>query len=48
MSVTSPKGFVASGIHAGIRQKKKDVALVRSVEPAVGAAMFSRNKVQAA
>jgi glutamate N-acetyltransferase / amino-acid N-acetyltransferase len=48
MSVTSPKGFVASGVHAGIRREKKDVALVRSVEPAVGAAMFSRNKVQAA
>jgi glutamate N-acetyltransferase/amino-acid N-acetyltransferase len=48
MSVTSPKGFAASGVHAGIRQKKKDVALVRSVVPAVGAAMFSRNKVQAA
>jgi glutamate N-acetyltransferase/amino-acid N-acetyltransferase len=48
MSVTAPKDFAASGIHAGIRQKKKDVALVRSVVPAVGAAMFSRNKVQAA
>jgi glutamate N-acetyltransferase/amino-acid N-acetyltransferase len=48
MSVTTPKGLAASGIHAGIRQKKKDVALVRSVVPAVGAAMFSRNKVQAA
>jgi len=48
MSVTAPKGFVASGVAAGIRYTKKDVALVRSVEPAVGGAMFSRNKVQAA
>jgi glutamate N-acetyltransferase / amino-acid N-acetyltransferase len=48
VSVTAPKGFVAAGIHAGIRRERKDVALVRSVEPAVGAAMFSRNKVQAA
>jgi glutamate N-acetyltransferase/amino-acid N-acetyltransferase len=48
MSVTAPKGFVASGIHCGIRGMKRDLAIVRSTEPAVGAGMFSRNKVQAA
>jgi glutamate N-acetyltransferase/amino-acid N-acetyltransferase len=48
MSVTAPKGFVASGVAAGIRHAKKDVAVVRSTERAVGGAMFSRNKVQAA
>jgi glutamate N-acetyltransferase/amino-acid N-acetyltransferase len=48
MSITSPKGFVAAGVAAGIRYSKKDVALVRSTEPAVGGAMFTRNKVQAA
>jgi glutamate N-acetyltransferase/amino-acid N-acetyltransferase len=48
MSVTAAKGFVASGVEAGIRHAKKDVALVRSTEPAVGGAMFTRNKVQAA
>jgi glutamate N-acetyltransferase/amino-acid N-acetyltransferase len=48
MSVTSAKGFEASGVAAGIRYAKPDVALVRSTEPAVGGAMFSRNKVQAA
>ena len=48
MSVTAAKGFVASGVHAAIRREKKDVALVYSTAPAVGAAMFSRNKVQAA
>jgi glutamate N-acetyltransferase/amino-acid N-acetyltransferase len=48
MSVTAPKGFVASGVEAGIRHAKKDVAIVRSTERAVGGAMFSRNKVQAA
>jgi glutamate N-acetyltransferase/amino-acid N-acetyltransferase len=47
--VTAPRGFVASGIHAGIRRStKRDVAVFRSTVPAVGAAMFSRNKVQAA
>jgi glutamate N-acetyltransferase/amino-acid N-acetyltransferase len=48
MSVTAAKGFEASGVAAGIRYEKPDVALVRSTEPAVGGAMFSRNKVQAA
>jgi glutamate N-acetyltransferase/amino-acid N-acetyltransferase len=48
MSVTAAKGFEASGVTAGIRYEKPDVALVRSTEPAVGGAMFSRNKVQAA
>jgi len=48
MSVTAAKGFVASGVHAGIRYSKPDLAIVRSTEPAVGAAMWSRNRVQAA
>jgi glutamate N-acetyltransferase/amino-acid N-acetyltransferase len=48
MSVTAAKGFEASGVAAGIRHAKKDVALVHSTVPAVGGAMFSRNKVQAA
>jgi glutamate N-acetyltransferase / amino-acid N-acetyltransferase len=48
MSVTAAKGFVASGVHAGIRYTRPDLAIVRSTEPAVGAAMWSRNRVQAA
>jgi glutamate N-acetyltransferase/amino-acid N-acetyltransferase len=48
LSVTAARGFVASGIHAGIRRSSKDLAVFRSSAPAVGAAMFSRNKVQAA
>jgi glutamate N-acetyltransferase/amino-acid N-acetyltransferase len=49
MSVTAAKGFVASGVPAGIRrQNRKDLAVVRSVPHAVGAAMFTRNNVQAA
>src|SRR5262249_11795950 len=49
VSVTSAIGFVASGVEAGIRRSgRKDVALVRSVPRAVGAAMFTRNRVQAA
>jgi glutamate N-acetyltransferase / amino-acid N-acetyltransferase len=48
MSVTAPKGFVAVGMHTGIRRSEADLAVVRSVAPAVGAAMFTRNRVQAA
>lgn len=49
MSVTAPKGFLASGVPAGIRPSgKPDVALVRSAPPAVGAALWTANRVQAA
>ena len=49
MSVTEAKGFAASGVSAGIRPSgKPDVALVRSLTPAVGCAMWTRNRVQAA
>jgi glutamate N-acetyltransferase/amino-acid N-acetyltransferase len=48
VSVTAAKGFEASGVRAGIRREAPDVALVRSTEPAVGAAMFTANRVQAA
>jgi glutamate N-acetyltransferase / amino-acid N-acetyltransferase len=48
LSVTAAAGFVASGVHAGIRKAAPDLALVRSTEPAVGAAMFTANRMQAA
>jgi glutamate N-acetyltransferase / amino-acid N-acetyltransferase len=48
VSVTAPQGFVASGVAAGIRKEGPDLAVVRSLEPAVGTAMFTRNRVQAA
>ncbi len=49
MSVTEAKGFAASGVSAGIKPSgKPDVALVRSLTPAVGCAMWTRNRVQAA
>lgn len=46
--ITRPKGFTASGIHAGIKKKRKDMALVYSTVPAKGAATFTRNMVKAA
>ncbi|MCZ7589425.1 MAG: bifunctional glutamate N-acetyltransferase/amino-acid acetyltransferase ArgJ [Gaiella sp.] len=49
MSVTAAPGFAAAGVSAGIRPSgRPDVALVRSLEPAVGCAMWTRNRVQAA
>jgi glutamate N-acetyltransferase/amino-acid N-acetyltransferase len=48
MSVTSAKGFVASGVHAQIRREKRDLALLRSLVPATGAAMWTQNRVLAA
>lgn len=46
--VTSAKGFEASGVYAGIKKANKDVALIYSTVPAVGAAVFTTNKVCAA
>jgi glutamate N-acetyltransferase / amino-acid N-acetyltransferase len=49
MSVTAARGFVASGVHCGIRKRDRlDLALVRSVVPATGAGMFTANRVLAA
>jgi glutamate N-acetyltransferase / amino-acid N-acetyltransferase len=48
MSVTAAKDFVASAVHCGIRRNKPDLALVRSTLPATGAAVFTRNRMQAA
>ena len=48
MSVTTPAGFAASGVSAGIRREGKDLALVRATTRATGAAMWTQNRVQAA
>jgi glutamate N-acetyltransferase/amino-acid N-acetyltransferase len=47
-AVTAAKGFVAGAVHAGIRKEKLDLTIVRSTVPAVGAGMFTANRVQAA
>jgi glutamate N-acetyltransferase/amino-acid N-acetyltransferase len=49
MSVTAAKGFVAGGVHCGIRKNgRRDLALVRSLVPATGTAMFTTNRFLAA
>jgi glutamate N-acetyltransferase/amino-acid N-acetyltransferase len=48
MSVTAAKGFLACGIRCGAKTEGLDLALVRSAGRAVGAALFTQNRVQAA
>ena len=45
--VCAPRGFLASGIHAGIRKNKmkKDLALIYSEVPCNAAAVYTKNKV---
>ncbi|WP_026478021.1 bifunctional ornithine acetyltransferase/N-acetylglutamate synthase [Alkaliphilus transvaalensis] len=47
-NVTTPKGFKASGIHAGIKKAKKDIALIVSEVPCEAAGVFTTNKACAA
>ncbi|MCY3965769.1 MAG: bifunctional glutamate N-acetyltransferase/amino-acid acetyltransferase ArgJ [Acidobacteria bacterium] len=48
--VTAPRGFVAAGVHCGLKDEKLDLALIASTtsEPAAMAGVFTRNQVQAA
>ncbi|MGZ8810308.1 MAG: bifunctional glutamate N-acetyltransferase/amino-acid acetyltransferase ArgJ, partial [Thermoanaerobaculia bacterium] len=43
-----PRGFLASGVRAGIRKKRPDLGLIVAQDGATAAAMFTRNKFQAA
>src|SRR5215831_2881459 len=48
--VTTPRGFRAAGVHAGIKAKAGalDLALIVSDRPATAAAVFTTSKAQAA
>jgi glutamate N-acetyltransferase/amino-acid N-acetyltransferase len=48
-SVTTPLGFIANGLHAGIKKKKKryDVSLIYSKTPCVAAGTFTTNRAKA-
>src|SRR6266702_8564765 len=43
-----PKGFLASGIRAGIRKKRPDLGLILAETGANAAAVFTQNRFQAA
>jgi glutamate N-acetyltransferase/amino-acid N-acetyltransferase len=49
MSVTAAKGFIASGIHAGIKRRKLDMAMIATEDgqPVPCAAVFTQNKFAA-
>jgi glutamate N-acetyltransferase/amino-acid N-acetyltransferase len=43
-----PKGFLASGVRAGIRKKRPDLGLIVATDSATAAAVFTKNAFQAA
>lgn len=43
-----PKGFLASGVRAGIRKKRPDLGLIVAPDGATAAAVFTQNQFQAA
>ena len=49
MSVTAAEGFVAAGVHAGLKADKRDVALLATDDgkPVPTAAVFTTNKFRA-
>ncbi|WP_091737039.1 bifunctional glutamate N-acetyltransferase/amino-acid acetyltransferase ArgJ [Marininema mesophilum] len=46
--ITSPRGFTAAGLHAGIKRKRKDLGLICCEVPAAAAAVYTTNAFQAA
>lgn len=46
--VTAPNGFLASGVHCGLKQGslKKDLALIYSEVPAAAAGMYTKIKLK--
>src|SRR5579872_5369381 len=46
--ITSAAGFYAAGAHIGLRRKRKDLAVIYSVEPCDWAGTFTTNSIKAA
>ena len=47
-SINASKGFSSSGVYAGLKKSKKDMALIYSSSPCTVAGTFTTNKVKAA
>lgn len=47
-TIASPKGFNATGLHAGLKKEKKDLGVIYSEVPANAAAVYTTNQVKAA
>jgi len=46
--ITAPQGFIANGVHCGIKRAKKDLALVATDRPCPAVGVFTTNKAAAA
>jgi glutamate N-acetyltransferase / amino-acid N-acetyltransferase len=46
-TITTPKGFKAAGIHAGLKYKRKDLGIIMSEIPATCAAVYTLSHFQA-
>jgi len=46
--ITAPIGFTAAGVACGIKEGKKDLAIIASEEVCIAAGMFTTNRVRAA
>jgi glutamate N-acetyltransferase/amino-acid N-acetyltransferase len=47
-SVTAPKGFIAGGLHCGLKKKRNDLGVIVCEVPASAAAVYTTNQFQAA
>ncbi|EWH23190.1 bifunctional ornithine acetyltransferase/N-acetylglutamate synthase [Bacillus haynesii] len=47
-SVATPLGYLAKGVHCGLRYSKKDLGIIISSRPAVSAAVYTQSHFQAA
>lgn len=46
--VVFPKGFKGAGVHAGLKKRKKDLAMIYSELPCTLSGVFTQNVVKAA
>ena len=46
--VTTPLGWMAAGVHCGIKRERLDLALLYSEHPTIGACTFTQNRMRAA
>jgi glutamate N-acetyltransferase/amino-acid N-acetyltransferase len=47
-SITTPKGFTATGIHTGMKRKRNDLGVIYCEVPASSAAVYTLSKLKAA
>ena len=46
--VTTPLGWMAAGVHCGIKRERLDLALIYSERPTMGAVTYTQNRMRAA